>query len=190
MTTSSTAARQAPDPLPLELVPHPDSHWSPWHVTADVVCDEAKVLLTFRMAGSIDHLRVPPPAASERTDELWRTTCLDWFVANPSGAGYAEYNLSPSGHWAAYSFDDYRHGMRNAVLERPPLITVTKDATRLTVTADLAWQGSDAQTFGCAAVLEHLDGRRAFHALAHSSGAPDFHAGACFTGVLKGRGGA
>ena len=49
----------------------------------------------------------------DRADDLWRTTCFELFVAG-EGTAYREYNFSPSGQWAAYDFDDYRAGMRNA----------------------------------------------------------------------------
>jgi hypothetical protein len=32
--------------------------------------------------------------------------------------GYVEYNLSPSGAWAAYRFDGYREGMRGLEIAR------------------------------------------------------------------------
>ena len=46
--------------------------------------------------GDIAKLVIPPPATPDRTDELWRTTCFELFVAG-EGDGYREFNLSPSG---------------------------------------------------------------------------------------------
>lgn len=140
--------------------------------------------LTYRISGDLTLLSVPRPASSERTDELWRTTCCEWFVTDPHDTGYAEFNFSPSGEWAAYHFDDQREGMRDLVLDQPLNLSSSQDDGRLTVTAAMPWQFANAARFGCSAVLEHVDGRRAFHALAHVAGPPDFHARACFTGVL------
>ena len=48
----------------------------------------------FRVRGDISKLVSPRPASPERTDELWRTTCFELFVAG-EGEGYREYNFSP-----------------------------------------------------------------------------------------------
>ena len=156
-------------------------------MTAEVVRQEAGVRLTYCIEGDLGVLSVPPPASSNRTEELWRTTCCEWFVADPQGPGYAELNFSPSGEWAAYHFNDQRKGMRDLLLDQPLSLTSAQDDEGLIVTAEMPWQFANAARFGCSAVLEHVDGRRAFHALAHGSGPPDFHARACFTGVLGGR---
>src|SRR5690606_18579702 len=68
---------------------------------------------TFRVIGEIGRLVIPSAAPAVRTDGLWRTTCLELF-AGSGGPAYREFNLSPSGAWAAYQFDDYRMGMRDA----------------------------------------------------------------------------
>ena len=46
-----------------------------------------------------------------RTDGLWRHTCFEAFIAAAVRPEYWEYNLSPSGAWAAYHFTGYRAGM-------------------------------------------------------------------------------
>ncbi len=73
------------------------------------------LLLRYRVTGPVRSLRLPPTAALQRTDGLWRTTCFEVFVGRP-GRGYYEWNLSPSTQWAAYGFEAYREGMA-AVLE-------------------------------------------------------------------------
>ena len=63
----------------------------------------------------------PEATARVRTDELWRTTCFEAFVR--TDGGYVEYNLSPSGAWAAYRFDGYREGMRGLEIAPPFIVT-------------------------------------------------------------------
>jgi len=67
--------------------------------------------LGFTLEGSVAQLALPEPEAPQRKDELWKTTCFELFVRDPATEAYLEFNLSPSGNWAAYAFDGYREGM-------------------------------------------------------------------------------
>lgn len=128
--------------------------------------------LEYRLRGAIDAVSWPTPMARERTDGLWRTTCFEAFVG--CGTGYAEYNLSPSGAWAAYGFDGYRDGMRP--LEQSTPMIVTRRAPELYVlTADVLLPEYADGRIGLAAVIQTLDGAISYWALAHPSDKPDFH---------------
>ena len=170
----------------MELPPHPQSLWSPWRVTCEVSEAAGGIDLRFRIAGDLAVLVVPPVAPAVRTDELWRTTCFELFVAEAAGDRYVEFNLSPSGAWAAYRFDRYREGMIAIGLDDDPRIDWSIDAGEARLRAVIPWP-TDAVRFNCSAVLEHTDGRRAYFALAHAPGKPDFHAPACFVGRLGGK---
>ncbi len=41
-------------------------------------------------------------------DYLWQQTCLECFIAVTSSENYVEINVSPSGNYALYQFQDYR----------------------------------------------------------------------------------
>lgn len=170
----------------MELPPHPQSPWSPWRVTCEVSRAAGAIDLRFRVAGDLAVLVVPPVAPAVRTDELWRTTCFELFVAEAAGDRYVEFNLSPSGAWAAYRFDRYREGMIAIGLDDDTRIAWSIDSGEARLRAVIPWP-IDAVRFNCSAVLEHADGRRAYLALAHPAGAPDFHAPACFVGRLGGK---
>ena len=59
--------------------------------------------LGYFITGAIGDLILPAPAAPARADGLWRRTCLEAFVRPMPGEACAfEFNLSPSGEWAAY----------------------------------------------------------------------------------------
>ena len=141
--------------------------------------EEGTLALRYRVFGDPDALRLPPTQAPERTDELWRRTCFEVFVAARDGA-YFELNFAPSTQWAAYRFDGYRTGMA-ALDVPPPHIEAWAEAGgyQLTATAvldhlpdlphDAAWR------VALSAVIEGTDGRRSYWALAHPSAQPDFH---------------
>src|SRR5436190_13084183 len=98
--------------MPL-LVRHPETPPGAIHtIDAELRRIGGGAVAEFRVAGDISRLVIPSPATPARTDELWKTTCFEIFSAG-DGASYDEYNLSPSGAWAAYRFDGYREGMRD-----------------------------------------------------------------------------
>ena len=137
-----------------------------------------RLALIFRLAGGAG-LAIPPPAEPQRTDGLWRHTCLEAFLRAPDAPAYIELNLSPSGRWAAYAFDGYRAGMRPAELARPPLTRWRETAEGFELTADLDLTGAlppGPWLTGLSAVIEETGGRTSHWALAHPPGRADFHA--------------
>ena len=165
------------------LVPHPDT---PCGIVTAIAVEIARpqsnrLVLRFILTGDVSALRLPPPALSVRTDELWKHTCFEAMVQATPAPAYRELNLAPSTQWAAYRFDAYRQGMAPADIP-PPIITVTTSPDRLdlhaTITLDLPpspWR------LGLSAVIEEASGRLSYWALAHPLGRPDFHHADCFT---------
>ncbi|MFN7129759.1 MAG: DOMON-like domain-containing protein [Brevundimonas sp.] len=156
----------------LPLIPHPIS--PPAGLTLEV---EARrkgrgLSLEYLLAGPVETVRWPQAAARARTDGLWRTTCFEAFVRTADG--YVEYNLSPSGAWAAYRFDGYREGMRTLEIA-PPFIVTRMAPGRFVLTVDVELPKDATDAVGLTAVVERLDGAIAYWALAHPSDKPDFH---------------
>lgn len=129
-----------------------------------------RLWLRFIVEGDPDRLAWPDPAEG-RADGLWKTTCLEAFAE--TGAGYVEFNLSPSGQWASYAFDRYREGMRPAQAGVEILgLEAGADYAALEAEIDLP---NDARRLGLSAVIETSDGAISYWALAHPSDKPDFH---------------
>ncbi len=123
------------------------------------------------------------PTASispQRRDELWLSTCLELFIANPGSAPYWEINLSPNGDWNVYQVSGYRQGLQpepciecmnmnahsaadrhqlHAILELPPALLAAS-----TLQANLC------------AVLQHVNTTTSYWAVCHPSHEADFHA--------------
>lgn len=132
--------------------------------------------LRYTVSGRIAEIRIAPPSEPLRTDELWKTTCFEVFVESMPGAGYYEFNLSPSSKWAAYHFTNYRDGMALAELS-PPAIITGANATHIDVDALIYLPASDAPwQLALTAVIEETDGTKSYWALKHAPGKPDFHA--------------
>ena len=137
--------------------------------------------LRYIVSGDITRVRLPEPAAPERTDELWKHTCFEAFLRPGPGPAYVELNFSPSTEWAAYAFDGERVGMRPATLLRPPGIAALTHDDRFELRAglDLALTGSPLA--GLTAVIEDIDGAKSYWALFHPAAKPDFHHPGGFT---------
>src|SRR5665213_573723 len=164
------------------LIPHPD--WpiqAVRRIVAEARREGDRLSLRYAVATAAGGgLAVPPPAAPLRTDGLWRHTCFEAFLRVPGAEPYFEFNLAPSGQWAAYRFETYRQGM--APLEGLPAPAIAWRATpegfELTAAIDLS--GADLPVgepwrLGLSAVIEETSGRTAYWALAHPPGKADFH---------------
>ncbi|MCX7058252.1 MAG: DOMON-like domain-containing protein [Proteobacteria bacterium] len=136
--------------------------------------------LRFVLEGALDEVRVPSLALPVRTDGLWRHTCCEVFVGHPGGPDYLEFNLSPSGEWAAYAFSAYRTPAPMPALAAPAM-EVTRTPSRLELLSrvePVAWAmlGDPALLeVGLTAVVEGVDGQLRHHALHHPLERPDFH---------------
>jgi hypothetical protein len=162
------------------LTPHPETPAPPVTIAVEVLRPRIPGLsLRFRVSGDISRIRVPERVRPSRADELWRTTCFEAFVAK-QGGGYCELNLSPEGRWEAYEFTAYRDGMyahpgvemrdpERTMDDRSLVCAATFDLDRVLGCEALPWR------MGLSAVVEDLDGRISYWALAHAPGKPDFH---------------
>lgn len=172
------------------LLPHPASapHAQALAIDVDWRWVAGHVLeLEYRILGDATVLRLPLAAvAAERRDGLWRHSCAELFVAEPGQAAYREFNFSPSGHWAAYEFDDYRSGMRaHEWVGAPPRCTLAGNPSRSSAARGglvfavalerVALPAARRLLVGPTMVLEALDGSHSFWALRHAAANPDFH---------------
>ena len=156
----------------LPLIPHPISPHAGLTLEVEARRAGRVMSLEYVLAGPVEMVRWPQAAARARTDGLWQATCFEAFVR--TAGGYVEYNLSPSGAWAAYRFDGYREGMR--ALDMPAPFIVTRAAPgQFVLTADVTLPEDAVEAVGLAAVIESFDGMIAYWALAHPSDKPDFH---------------
>ena len=137
--------------------------------------------LTYWIGGDLRRVAFPRHRAAGRTDGLWRHSCCEAFVG--AGTGYYEFNFSSSSEWAAYRFDGHRTGMRDAAID-PLTVGWEREGEAARLTATLRLPSDAAGPLGLSAIIEDASGNRAFWALAHPPGDPDFHDPACFAAQL------
>lgn len=172
-----------------QLIAHPA------HPPLEVSRVEARVLSLsdnwMRLRWRIDGVRclvVPPFAGKGRADNLWQTTCFELFLKPPGGAGYSEFNLSPSERWAAYDFTGYREGMSERPFAREPncIMRIGRAMAIFDVELPRAQMPVPPCAVGLTAVIEEEGGQLSYWALAHGSAErPDFHDPACFIASLE-----
>jgi hypothetical protein len=171
------------------LAAHPDT---PCEAVAGLTVEarlaaQAALVCDYTLHADTSRLRIPVSHGSERQDGLWRHTCFEAFVSAPGLPGYYEFNFSPAGDWAAYHFDDYRHGMSPVYLVQAPAVHVQLRPARLELFATVELAGlpdlDQAQQLrlALAAVVEDEAGALSYWSLQHPSGKPDFHHPDAFT---------
>jgi hypothetical protein len=172
----------------LSLAPHPATPAAnpPFKVWATVehaasLAAVATMNIWFCVGAPADRFLIPKAADADRKDELWRTTCFEAFVRPVGGEAYTEWNFAPSGHWASYSFSNYRQDMTNAEVDNPPYIRMEDNLTWWTLGATIVLQADLNWELGLSAVLEERDGTKSYWALSHPTPEPDFHNPGCFT---------
>lgn len=146
--------------------------------------------LTLRFCLAAAHGAHPPIRLSalrpvherRRTDNLWKHTCWEAFLARPDEPAYVELNVAPSGDWNVYGFDNYRHGMHELAYPVSPLIEASQTGVwTVELRADMAAPSlrsllqSPQLSLGVAAIVEYANGSIDYWALHHPCDKPDFH---------------
>lgn len=146
------------------------------------MCDRGQSLkVAYTVDGIIARLRIPPHRSKVRVDGLWQHTCFELFAAAKNDVEYYEFNVSPSGAWAAYGFSAYRQRISIDVSGMEPEIDVRQDAESLVLSAVIQldafpeFRPDVCLSIGLAAVIEDVNGSLSYWALKHPPGKPDFH---------------
>ena len=169
-----------------QLTAFGDDSALPWQLRASLKrLDHSLLALDYELLAPADQLIWPAAAASpERRDELWQSTCLELFIAQPNETPYWEINLSPSGHWNVYRLCSYRQGLQaEASIQRIRVSSQSvADHHQLQATVELPAALSQAASLeaNLCAVLEHANGSNSYWALCHPGSEADFHARAGF----------
>jgi hypothetical protein len=124
---------------------------------------------------------MPLAAVPRRVEGLWQHTCFEAFIRTNASPDYYEFNFSPSGEWAAYSFRGYRDGEPIEDVGLSPEIVVRREADKIELDAVVRLDrlsaippGATLQ-IGLSAVIEDNDGKLSYWALKHPVEKPDFH---------------
>jgi hypothetical protein len=171
------------DDYPLTLLCHPATP-APVVRTIEArasIQPDGSLTLAYRVWGDMARLLIPEAQPPERTDSLWEHTCFEAFVSVAGSTAYREFNLSPSGQWAAYAFSGYRQPEQSATPVTAPQIITHRFAGRLEIEATIpadALPAGHSLHIALSAVVETtgiVDGSHSYWALHHLAERPDFH---------------
>jgi hypothetical protein len=164
-----------------DLIPHPSTPPGPAQaIRVEVERRGTALALTYALGGDVERIRIPPPGPQQRAEGLWRHTCFEAFLRAPGEEAYFEFNFSPSGEWAAYRFDRYRAGRTELDIPAPSIGGYDGGDLLVRFVSLENLPGNRLFRLGLSAVVEDLDGRISYWALAHPAGDPDFHHPDCF----------
>ena len=175
------------------LVPFPAADLPAVLLAGQVSLQKKLLEIQYSLAGDIPALLLPDPSANPgRTDELWKSTCFEFFLGPNDQPQYWEFNISPSGDWNVYHMDAYRRiGFREetSIQSLPQEIRQAPDLFHLKVGADLSplLQQSEPIQLGIAAIIQTRDGNETYWALTHPAPYADFHLRESFILALAGR---
>ena len=144
-------------------------------ILAGVDRNAQRLHVWFSIEGEMQRLRIPAPRSARIAERLWQHTCCEIFVARKGEPGYHEFNLSPSGEWAAYAFAGYRTGGMLCDETFAPGICAKQSGSNLLLECCVRIAATESLKLGVSAVIEELDGRLSYWALKHPPGKPDFH---------------
>ena len=164
-----------------KLIPYPTDNLPKINITGRIIRPENKLILRYEVNGGIDQILLSAKSSfPSRTDDLWKATCFEFFIAIPNQPEYWEFNMSPSGDWNVYKMDAYRRvGFREetAFTQLPFVLKETGDQLSIDISVDLRpiLQPQQKVQVGITAIIQTMDGKETYWALAHPGTQADFH---------------
>jgi hypothetical protein len=162
------------------LQPFPAESLANFKITGNIARHANTLVIHYTLSGDLKQVVITPPAnPPARKHELWENTCFEFFIGIKNSQQYWEFNLSPSGHWNVYRFDDYRQGMQEetAFMTLPFSVQNQSESLTLALNIDLNKIVSKDQNLEIAitTVIKHKDGEVTYWALTHQGTKADFH---------------
>lgn len=169
------------------LFPFPAADTPSISITGKITLQNDIIALHYCLKGKTEDILVPSISPNpSRTDELWKSTCFEFFLAIKDDPQYWEFNMSPSSDWNVYHMDAYRRvNFKEEVLiqQLPIEVQSEPDVFHLNALVNLHPILRPAQflKLGIAAVIQTAEGQETYWALAHPASVPDFHLRESFT---------
>jgi hypothetical protein len=171
---------KALSPKTFALIPYPAPNIPAIEIKGRVSRHDNILSIHYMVNGNIEDILVPALSTLARKDELWKMTCFEFFLAEPSSPEYWEFNLSPSGEWNVYHMDAYRRmGFREetSISQLPFEFKQSDNYFSLDITVDLTpiLPSEPNIQLGITAIIQTKDGTEIYWALDHPGTQADFH---------------
>jgi len=150
----------------------------PYQIIGSASFNGKKLVLDFKIQGDHQLINFGNLAPTHtRQSHLWEKTCFEAFLGVPRSKKYYEINCAPSLDWNLFSFEYYRHGMKEELTVHapkasfdPPGFRAEFDLNRL-----FSSQSPVELEVSLTTVILATDGEIHYFAWKHSASQPDFH---------------
>lgn len=149
-------------------------------ITGELARKNHTLTLRYVLKGDLEKIEIPRATdIPSRKDELWKTTCFEFFLGKSYSTHYWEFNMSPSGDWNVYRFEKYRKVMEleHKVDSLPFNILRDSNALFLGIEFNMDCLTSIDKNFDVSitAVIKQKDGNTSYWAAKHCGEEADFH---------------
>jgi hypothetical protein len=175
------------------LIPFPAPTIPEITITGNISRQNNLLALHYSLAGNLADIFLPSPAMpASRKDELWKTTCFEFFLGIKEQPQYWEFNISPSGDWNAYHMDAYRRvGFREEMSIQRLQLEAREEAGRFTLVTSVdlkpILRADQLLEVSITAVIQSREGNETYWALLHPASYADFHLRESFILALAGQ---
>lgn len=150
------------------------------NITGTITRHADTLKIIFELSDPLNQIIIPASGKNPvRKNRLWEDTCFELFIGIKGTDPYWEFNLSPSGNWNIYRFNDYRKGMAEETTfsTLPFWVTHTPDYLKmiLEISLNKILPPDQALRAGISAVIKNNHGDMNYWALTHPGPKPDFH---------------
>ncbi len=150
------------------------------NITGSIARHADTLSIRYKLQGRLSEILIPDIADTPtRKKNLWENTCFEFFLAVRDISRYWEFNLSASGDWNVYHFQDYRAGMKEeASFSSLPLEIQRKSESFLLYSECDLGKIVNKHTLieiGISAVIKYTDNELSYWALTHCKSEADFH---------------
>jgi hypothetical protein len=172
----------------------------PLTISVEVQCTPILFIFDFYLVGSVNAVSLLDQSATtlSRAEELWNSTCFEWFLKSKNHKNYWEFNGAPTGHWNFYELEGYRTNLLESTLVDQPVISCNRGTTdsiansysyhveipaeRLLTNAQINF---DEGVLAISSVVKWQSGETSYFSLNHANDKPDFHSEAGFILSLR-----
>ena len=141
---------------------------------------EDHIQISYQLNGDLSQLLIPELQAPSASDNLWKHSCFELFIAQADTENYYEFNFSPSTLWAAYAFNSYRV-RQEWDIKNVPNLRISQTLNQLQVEATLNLTDLPLLNFnknwliGLSAVIETKHNDLSYWAIKHPEAQLNFH---------------
>lgn len=142
------------------------------------------LILEYTLQGDIHSIALPVAGSTSiRADRLWEHTCFEAFISPEGENKYWELNVSPTGDWNFYAFEDYRVAQK-AELRIPSIQSEVLENSAVSYRHRISLNLSTLQPdihhdtaihLGITTVIEKQNGEKSYWAIQHDGKVADFH---------------